>query len=54
LGARGCEVRFTSMSGHREFDHLRWIRGLSYEAPSRKFAPDLGGLFAVSNAPRRG
>jgi hypothetical protein len=23
LGARSCEVRFTSMSRHREFDHLR-------------------------------
>jgi hypothetical protein len=30
------------MSRHREFDRLRPIRRLSYEAPSLKFAPDLG------------
>src|SRR5258708_1676728 len=39
LGARSCEVRFTSMSRHREFDRLRPIRQLS----SEKSAPSLNG-----------
>jgi hypothetical protein len=40
------------MSLHRGFDRLRPIRRLSYEPPSFKFAPDLGGLFPVGNAHR--
>jgi len=52
LGTRSCEIRFALMGRHREFDRLRSIRRLSYEAPSLKFAPDLGGLFPVSNAHR--